>query len=1143
MMLRLKLLGHPEITIHDQPVTDAMSSKAQAVLYVLAVQSQPQSRSVLAGLLWGDMPESSARTNLRKALADLRRVVGDYLDISRHDVTFQPGSDIWVDVARFTANIEAPDSPTIADLQEAVDLYRGDFLSGFYVLNAPDFENWMLAEQARLRELVMRALHELATHHTGYGNLSDGIRYLRRLLSLEPWREEAHRHLMLVLARDGQRGAALAQYDTCRAMLAEELSVEPGAETVALYERIKAGQVETEPLAEPAAAPSLTPTNNLVLLHNLPPRLTPFIGRRQELDTIDNLLNSPDVRLVTLTGPGGMGKTRLALASAERQLATVSKKKPTALPFPQGVYFVSLAQLDTAEHIVPTVADALNYALETGAQKARSAKQQILDYLRQKQLLLIFDNFEHVLEGVDLILDILQTAPAVKIVATSRERLRLHQEYVYAIKGLEFPNKKRPSFNEESLDCPAIELFLQSARRVQPDFELTGSNWPDLLEICHMVEGMPLGIELAASWVDMLSVADIAAEIRTNMDFLEADVRNLPARQRSLRAIFETSWQRLNRPEQEVFAQLSIFRGGFTRQAAEKITGASLRMLTKLADKSLLQFDKQHSRYQIHEMLRQYGAEQLITTIIDKVIIWDRYSAYYCAMLHKLQPDLKSARQRSALSLIEADLENARTAWRWAAACRYVDQLAQAMNSMGHFYEWQGRYPEGIETFETAAVALHAHVGDLAKDDSQIVEAKLVLAQILAWQSVFNRLLGHTDTAESLLAQCLELLDDPVLAAEDTRPARAFALLQLGSSTFVAHNTVYQRYRQSLDLYRALDDPWGVAMALSSLGRFTRTTGDYLKTQQLWEESLERWRMLGSERGIATALAELSLLARYQSHYQEAERLAQECLLLARDLGNRTAIADGLGNLAMSYYFLGKFQQAHDTLVECLALYDDLGDTKSSMIACFRLGIANGGLGNFERANHYAERGLQIARQVGDSFGVALLSYVLGAIAIGRGDFVAAQAVLAQSIAIGKKTGLLTEVSFALQELALAEYGLGNLAPARKCTVEALHKAIEAGDTISLAINILPVALLLAEQGHVRRTAELWAMVEREPWITKSAFFEIARRGIKTALAEMPPPEVQTALIHGHALDLRETAHHLLDELQALGWAADKPQQ
>ncbi|MCB9078200.1 MAG: tetratricopeptide repeat protein [Anaerolineaceae bacterium] len=1137
-MLRLKLLGYPEISIDNQPVTDVMPGKAQALLFYLAVTGQTQSRAALAGLLWGDMPEPSARTNLRKALTDLRRIAGDYLDISRQDVAFKPGSEVWIDAVRFRAYLESSGPLDVQPLQVAVDLYRGDFLSGFYVLNAPDFENWMLAEQARLREQAVQALHALATYHDRQNNLTDAMRYLRRLLALEPWREEAHHHLMRLLAHDGQRGAALVQYDTCREVLFEELGIEPGAEIVALYERIKAGKLESTLATAGGLKAEPPPTGQLGSLHNLPPQLTPFIGRGQELDTLDRLLHSPNVRLVTLMGPGGMGKTRLALASAERQLAPSTTDLSITAPFPQGVYFVSLAQLDTAEHIIPTMAEALNYALETGGQKARSARQQILDYLRYKQLLLVFDNFEHVLEGVELIIDILQMAPTVKIVTTSRERLRLHQEHVLAIKGLEFPGQERIFINEESLDCPAVELFLQSARRVQPDFELTAANWLALLEICHLVEGMPLGIELAASWVDMLPLVDIAAEIRANMDFLEADVRNLPARQRSLRAIFETSWQRLNPPEQDVFAQLSIFRGGFTRQAAEKITGASLRMLTKLADKSLLQFDKQRGRYQIHEMLRQYGAEQLITTVIDKMLIWDRYSVYYCAALHKLQPDLKGGRQRSALALIEADLENMRTAWKWASACRYVDQLAQAMASLGHFYEWQGRYQEGRQAFETAVAALQAHERDLAENGEQVTGVRLVLAQLLAWQSVFNRLLGQTETAESLLEHCLDLLDDPALAAVDTRPARAFALLQLGSSTFVANKPIYQRYRQSLELYRQLDDPWGIAMALSSLGRFTRMTGDYIKTQQLWEESLDRWRMLGNEHGLANALAELSLLARYQSHYSQAERLAQECLLLARDLGNRAAIADGLGNLAMSYYFLGKFQQAHDTLVECLALCDDLGDSQASMIACFRLGIANGGQGNFERANHYAERGLSIARQMSDSFGITLLHYLIGAIAVCRGDFVEARTKLKESVEYGRATGLLTEVSFALQELALAEYGLGNLQQARQYTVEGLQTALEAGDTISLALNILPCALLLAQQGDTPRTAELWAMIADEPWITQSAIFEAARRKIKEAVAGLSIAEFEAACAKSQTLDLRAAVPRLLAELQTLGWSS-----
>lgn len=1143
-MLKLKLLGHPEISINNNQIIDIMSSKAQAILFYLAVTNQPQSRTTLAGLLWGDMPESSARTNLRKALADLRHSVDDYLDINRHEVAFKPNCDIWIDTAYFTVNIDSSTALDIQQLQEAVNLYHGDFLSGFYVLNAPDFENWMLIEQSRLRELVVHALHKLATYHAEQSNLIDAISYLRRLLALEPWREEAHRYLMLMLVRDGQRGAALAQYDICREMLAEEFDVEPGVETIALYERIKAGQIDVASISPIIAASTQVQTNNLVLLHNLPPQLTPFIGRQEELDTLDQLLHNPHVRLVTLTGPGGMGKTRLALALAERQLAISSDEVSAELLFPHGVYFISLAQLDTAEHIIPILADALNYSLETGGPHARSIKQQILDYLRQKQLLLVFDNFEHVLEGVELIHDILQAAPAVKIVTTSRERLRLHQEHVFAIHGLEFPSHDNVSIekmqeneaDKDILDCPSVDLFVQSARRSQPNFKLTAASWSTVLDICRMVEGIPLGIELAACWVDMLSLADIAQEIRHNLDFLETDIRDMPARQRSLRAIFETSWQRLDSSEQQVFAQLSIFRGGFTRQAAQKVTGASLQMLNKLSDKSLLQFDKPGGRYHVHEMLRQYGAEQLVTTVTDKAVIWDRHSAYYCAALHKLLPDLKSARQRSALALIEADLENARIAWKWAVACRYVDQLAQAMDSLGHFYEWQGRYYEGVKTFELAATALQIYIRQLTETDSQTANAMLVLAQILAWQSVFNRLLGYTDTAEALLAECLALLDDPILAAKDTRATRAFALLQLGSSTFVANSQFYQRYQQSLALYRQLNDPWGIAMALSSLGRSTRINGDYAQTKELWEESLERWRLLGSERNIAKVLAELSLLARYQSQYQASERLAQECLMLARDLGNRAAIADGLGNLAMAYYFLGKFQQAHEALTESLSLFDDLGDSQATMIACFRLGIANGGLGNFERASSYAERGLRIARQVNNSFGIALLNYIVGSVAVHRGNLAEAQARLQESLTVGRIVGLLTEVSFALEELALVEYASGNISQARQYAVEGLQKAITAGDTISLGMIILPVAILLAEQGNTHRTAELWAMVAGEPWIAQSAIFETARQEIKTAIASLPPDEAEAARIKGQSLDLRATASQLFEQLRGLGW-------
>ena len=321
--------------------------------------------------------------------------------------------------------------------------------------------------------------------------------------------------------------------------------------------------------------------------NNLPIQPTPFIGRSAELAALDKLLADPDIRLVTIVGPGGMGKTRLALAVAER-LINPRRDAPSARlynDFPNGVFFINLAPLSETSHIVPAVADALNFPLQGGDD--RSPQQQLLDYLRQKKLLLLFDNFEHLLDGVELVANILQLAPDVQILATARERLHLRTEQVYPIEGLEFPNWETP---EDAEAYTAVQLFLQSARRNQPDFTL--HNQDDLTylaRICRTVAGMPLALELAASWVDMLPLAEIAAELQQGLDFLETDMRDMPERHRSIRAAIDYSWQKLDEKEREIFAKLSVFRGGFTREAAKAVADANLRQLARLVGKSLLQ--------------------------------------------------------------------------------------------------------------------------------------------------------------------------------------------------------------------------------------------------------------------------------------------------------------------------------------------------------------------------------------------------------------------------------------------------------------------------------------------------------------------------------------------------------------------------
>ncbi|NUO02992.1 MAG: hypothetical protein HUU01_20475, partial [Saprospiraceae bacterium] len=458
------------------------------------------------------------------------------------------------------------------------------------------FETWMLAEQARLRELVIQALHTLAIYHAGQGQLAQGIGFVRRLLSMEPWREEAHRQLMGLLAQAGQRSAALAQYEICRQILVEELGVDPGPETKALYERIRAGDLsqraqKLESTGEFSSTPLLpSPLAPLSPRHNLPPQPTPFIGREQEIAEIKQLLlEEPACRLLTLMGPGGIGKTRLALAAA----AEVKDS------FPHGVHFAPLASVGEPEIIISALAEALHLTIQAGVKP----KTELFNYLDEKQLLLVIDNLEHLLAGVGLLSEILMAAPQVKLLATSRERLNLQEEWSYRVQGLSFPKDASPDTNFESYS--AMRLFLERACRAEAGFNLSEADLPHVIRLCQLVDGMPLALELAAPWVRSITCREIVQEIERSLDFLTTSLRNTPARHRSIKAVLEQTWQRLPETEKALLCKLSVFQGGCLREAAIQVTGATLTLLSSLVDKALLR-RAESGRYELHELIRQF---------------------------------------------------------------------------------------------------------------------------------------------------------------------------------------------------------------------------------------------------------------------------------------------------------------------------------------------------------------------------------------------------------------------------------------------------------------------------------------------------------------------------------------------------------
>jgi predicted ATPase/DNA-binding SARP family transcriptional activator len=1104
--LHLALLGRPQIIYNDAPLTGFISVKAEALLYYLAVTGQVHPRDTLSDLLWGEMPEANARKNLTKALSNLRQLLGSLLTIDYQSAGFDPASTYWLDTRYLQETVEASE-PTLDALRQAADLYRGDFLSGLSLKDAPAFEAWLLVEQQRWRERVLQSLEQLTGRLLEGSDVPAAIDTTQRLLALDPYRESAHRQLMTLLARTGQRSAALTHYETCRRLLADELGVEPAAETQALVERLKA-----------AGPPP----------HNLPHPSTVFVGRQTELAKVIALLNDPACRLLTITGPGGIGKTRLALQAAFHYVQPDSSVE-VEQPFVDGVYWVRLAPLASTSALVPTLAEAVGFSFQAPGQP----QPQLLSYLRQKKTLLILDNFEHLLmastsgpnEAVALVSQILEQAPTIKILTTSRTWLNVQGEHLYYLAGMDVPDEHA---GQDSAANPAgdgslptmagsgsVQLFLQSARRVQSDFDLTPANAAGVLQVCRLVQGMPLAILLAAPWIELLTPVEIAAEISRSLDFLAADMRDLPDRLRSIRAAFNHSWALLTPREQEVFAQLSIFRGQFSRQAAQAVTQASLSELKALINKSLLR-PASAGGYTVHDLLCQFAAEKLDQTAAEGQAARRRHSGYYVAALQQLELKLKGPLQQPALAELDADAENLRVAWTWAAAQQAVTWLEQAMAGLGYFYLRRGRYQDGEAAFHLAVEQLAA--------PASAVEARL-LAKLLAWQGVFSHTLALSGTAQQLLQQSLAMLNSPDMAAEDVRSDRAFVLWQLGEITRETDRPAARQWvEQSLALYRALDDGWGMANALASLGWLVQHGGAYDDARQLYEQSLHLRQRLEDRWGVANSLISLSGVVLYQGYPDEAERLVRQSIDLRQEQGDRAGLARSLGKLGETLTWLGRFSDACTPFEEGRAIYKDLGLREAAAFHEAMLGHARTHQGDYEQAQQQVETALTTFQEADSQRGLAYAFLVRGWAALAVASETGARAWLDRSRTIYHTIGQRDELAQALTLLGYLSYRQADLARAEQYLLEAWHIATAIRAFMPMMLAAPLQALLWLAQDKLEQAAKLQALAWRYPFVANSRWFEdMAGRRLGEGLARLPDQTLKAAQEAGRAQPL-ETA-------------------
>jgi DNA-binding SARP family transcriptional activator/predicted ATPase len=1131
--LSIRLLGPFQVVLDGEPATGFASDKVRALLAYLAVNAErPYRREALAGLLWPDYPEASARATLRNALANLRRVIGDpnavppCLEITRQTIQFNRHSDHWLDVTAFAATLK-DDGATRDALTEAMGLYRGPFLEGFCLPDSAPFEDWLIATREHLGRQALGALRRLVKMHEQDGAYEDGLPFAWRQVELEPWQEEGHQQVMRLLARTGCRSEALAQYEGCRQLLHDELGVEPAARTTALYEAIRSGELVPETAALSAA-------RSLQAHYHLPAQPTPFVGRKDELAALEALLHDPAARLVTILGPGGIGKTRLALAVGTR-IANAQRDPSPDLPaaaFPHGVVFVGLAPLSSAQDIVPAIADALRLRL-TGGQ------EQLLGSLRHRQLLLILDNLEHLIDGesLGLLTDILAAAPGIRLMITARARLNVRGEYLFPLGGMDIPDMdaiarwKRPVERAEAYS--GIQLFLHTARRLNPDVKLGRDNLLPIADICQSVQGMPLAIELAAAWITVLDPDEITGKIKDSLAFLETDERGVPDRQRSMHAVCDSSWSLLTQGERLAVQRLSVFRGGFDRHGAEQGGGVSLKALSALINKCWIQRET-GKRYQIHELLRQYGAEKLARDPALEATARGQHSQYFCGLLNQHDIACQEGALQAAMEAIQGDIENVRAACLWAATHGRPGGLVGAVNALGWFYyAGYGNYQQGEATFRRLREALGAAE---TGPSSAAADTQRTLARVLAWEATMWSLLGDLEGSWRLVNESHALLDAPTLADEDTRLERAHLARQSGYGRLYADpRTARQHFAKSVELYQEAGHKLGMAYALLSLGRAASRLGAYEEAREAGSRSIALNREIGNRVGQVEAMAGLGAWVCAQSWFQdqEGEDLIRQSLSLTPET-NRFGIAWALGVLGQVQLLTGRFAETEATISDCIAIFEDLGWHMFVIRRSILLARAHLHRGAYDAARSVARETVSLAQQEGWSRGVSYAGVVLGEVALAEADYAQAHRTLQES--------LLTLKEFAAEPrdvnqrawLGLAARGLERRDEAWQHLTSALAWAIKHQGFMELMVVLAGIALLMADEGQIERAVELYAQASRHPFVANSRWFEdVAGNQVSTMAATLPAAVVTAARERGHARDLDATVEELLTELSA----------
>lgn len=1030
MQMALSLLGNFQLLLDGTAVATFRSDKERALLALLVLdKGRPYRRETLAGLFWGDQPQTLAFNNLRKTIHRLRHTLqGEghptpFLLVSPREVQWNPAAEAWVDVWEFQKLIQQSknhahrraDSCAVCQawLETAVSLYPGNLLEGFTLEDSLPFDEWLTNHRERLRMQVIAALSRLLVIQENLGTHDQVLATAYQFVTIEPWQESAHRIIMRYLSYKGERASALRQYELCRHILTTELGIEPEWETRELYKELLEetnwlGHVIVEPV-------------------RLPHPLTPFIGRLIELTELCNILSQPNIRLVTLCGEGGMGKTRLALAVADGMQHDFVHK----------VWFVDLTSLeaegensteaDLEIRLVMAIANALGLVL-AGSQ---SPQTQLLTILKDWDCLLVLDNFDFVLSAAGFVATLLQKAPHVVVLATSREPLNLQAEWRYDLLGLsvEPPNLNAiyPSSFHPSLKAEAPEFFARCAQRQNPSFVLE-DELAEVIELCQLTNGIPLALELAATWVKTLQVREIVAEIRQDLNILQAQERDRPERHRSMEAVLNQTWLRLTAEECLALMRLAVFQGAFDRTAARLVAGAHLAILTGLLNKALLQ-RREQTHYAMHPLVRQFAYGRLQATPTTLAEAQAAYAHTFASFCHTRLTQL-SHHHLPTLAEMKQEEDNIRAVWKWAAANQEVAILGKMAQPLKLYLSHYSHNQELYQQFETAVQALSA-----APDPTAPPVLAYALLELGHAHMILGRLADADQTlqaSETLYAQ----LNLPYAVGLGTDPATIRSIVAWMRSDFGA---AVQLGHKALEQARAQQNPHNEAYAHFVLSGAHIALGDYGTAKSHAQQAFALGQTLHNPTFLGYCHMELGKSALALGDFMAADTHFETAFALPQKMGNLTGMAMARLMLGESQRRQQKWAGAAVAFDEARQIYTDIHNRMGLARAYAGLGDAATGQREWAQAREWYRQGLDLVVAAG-------LQTYANTVLVGVGEWL-------RAVGLGERAGVVLtavaqdpHVNVDLKERALRLL------------------AAEAGPASAVVPNTLQLAATLAEE-------------------------------------------------------------------------------